>query len=80
MILNTSKTNTEIFGMDKMYGDGLFMFGGDIHCTYPLLSTEMGDDYVMFEYEPYSIKVSWENQDGKRVNPICEKIDKQGGN
>lgn len=74
MLLDISKTDTEIFGMDRIYGDGLFMFGNDIHCTYPRISVEIKPTYVIYEYEPYTVKVSWENQDGKRVNVKCERF------
>lgn len=59
-------------------GDGLYWFMGDIHCDYPRISTEIGENYVIFEFEPYTVKVTWENSNGKRVNPHWERILKEG--
>ena len=42
-------------------GDGLYMWGGDIFCSYPCLSTEVTDSYVVFDFGVYKVKVSWKN-------------------
>lgn len=74
MLLDVSKSDMENFTMDRKYGDGLFFFGGDIHCTYPRISVEIKNDCVIFEYEPYVVKISWENKDGKRYFTKAERF------
>ena len=62
----------------KSCGDGLWFSGGDIHCAYPLISVTVNADNVVYEYEPYTITVSWTNQDGKRSNPKWKRTYKDG--
>lgn len=54
------------------YGDGLFFDGGDIHCQYPCLSFERIDGETsgkaIYEYEPYTITVTYDIDGGKRKN------------
>lgn len=51
-------------------GDGLYLFGGDLFCTYKLLGTTITDTSVKFEYEKYYVTVSWTNDgEGIRKNP-----------
>lgn len=40
-------------------GDGLFRVGYDIFCTYPLKSHVIAETSVTYNYEPYSVIVSW---------------------
>lgn len=66
---NTSK-NTML--TVQPLGDGLYFFGGDLFCTYKLLGTIVSDNSVVFEYEKYTVTVSWENDtetNNKRINP-----------
>ena len=60
-------------------GDGLYMWGGDIFCSYPCLSTEVTDSYVVFDFGVYKVKVSWKNSEGKRTEPKWERIYPEGG-
>lgn len=64
----------------KDLGDGLYMWGGDIFCSYPCLGTEVTDSYVIFDFGVYTVKVSWTNSGGKRTNPKWERIYAEGGN
>ena len=57
----------------KDLGDGLYMWGGDIFCSYPCLGTEVQENYVIFDFGVYTVKVSWTNSNGKRVNPKWER-------
>lgn len=57
----------------KDLGDGLYMWGGDIFCSYPLKGTEIADNYVVFDFGVYTVKVSWTNSGGKRINPKWER-------
>lgn len=69
-IVNDGTADTELKII--LYGDGLCWFGGDLFCAYPLLSTEITDASVVFEYEKYTVTVSWENDtetNNKRINP-----------
>lgn len=51
-------------------GDGLYFFGGDLFCTYKLLSTEINETSVKYEYEPYTVTVSWtKSGDNKKTDP-----------
>ncbi len=54
------------------YGDGLFFDGGDIYCRYPCLSFERIDGETsgkaIYEYEPYTITVTYDIDGGKRKN------------
>ena len=55
-------------------GDGLYYFGGDLFCTYKLLSTEINDTSVKFEYEKYFVTVTWtKSGDNKKTNPKWER-------
>lgn len=55
-------------------GDGLYLFGNDLFCTYPLLGTTVNEDSVVFDYEKYTITVSWENNGNKRVKPKWKRV------
>ncbi len=55
-------------------GDGLYMWGGDIFCSYPLKGTDIKESYVIYDFGVYTVKVSWTILDGKRVNPKWERI------
>ena len=59
--------------------DGLFGDGYDIKCIYPIISVEIKDNCVIFEYEPYIITVSWTNKNGKRTNPHWKREYKAKG-
>ena len=59
-------------------GDGLYMWGGDIFCSYPRLSTEVTDSYVVFDFGVYKVKVSWKNSEGKRTEPKWKRIYPEG--
>lgn len=52
-------------------GDGLYFFGGDLFCIYKLLGVEITESSVQFEYEKYTVTVSWDNDEinNKRINP-----------
>lgn len=67
----TEDTDTKL--KIKPYGDGLYYIGGDLFCVYPLLSTEITDTSVKFEYEKYFITVSWTNSGDKRINPSWQR-------
>ena len=57
--------------------DGLFKFGGDIVCSYPLLGTiiDLENHKVTFNYQPYKIEVTWtETTEGTRTNPHWRRI------
>lgn len=70
----------DIFEAFEPLDDGLFANGYDIMCSLPIISVDIQDDHVTYEYEPYTITVSWTNEaDGKRTNPHWERVDKQGG-
>lgn len=59
----------------KALGDGLYQFGGDLICTYPLLGTTISENLVKFEYEKYYVTVSWTNSgDNERKNPKWERV------
>lgn len=53
----------------KDMGDNLFMCGGDLFCTYPLLSVSSSSTAKIFEYEPYTITVTFDVENGVRKNP-----------
>lgn len=55
-------------------GDGLYMWGGDIFCSYPCLGTEVKENYVIFDFGVYTVKVYWIISNGKRVDPKWERI------
>ena len=55
-------------------GDGLYMWGGDIFCSYPCLGTEVKENYVIFDFGVYTVKVSWTNSGGKRIDPKWQRI------
>lgn len=51
-------------------GDGLYFFGGDLFCTYKLLGTTINDNSVIFDYEKYTVTVSWTNTSNNvKTNP-----------
>lgn len=55
-------------------GDGLYFVGGDLFCTYKLISTEINDTSVKFEYEKYYVTVSWtKSSDNKKTNPKWQR-------
>lgn len=55
-------------------GDGLYFFGGDLFCTYKLLGTIINNNSVIFDYEKYTVTVSWTNGgDGVRTNPTWQR-------
>ena len=55
-------------------GDGLYMWGGDIFCSYPLKGTDIKESYVIYDFGVYTVKVSWTVSDGKRIDPKWERI------
>lgn len=65
------------------YGDGLFFDGGDIHCRYPCLSFERIDGETsgkaIYEYEPYTITVTYDIDGGKRKNAHWTRVYKEAG-
>lgn len=65
------------------YGDGLFFDGGDIHCRYPCLSFERIDGETsgeaIYEYEPYTITVTYDIDGGKRKNAHWTRTYKEAG-
>lgn len=69
--------NAPLIWLDRLgfglIGDGLYFFGGDLFCAYELLSTTVNEDSVEFEYEKYTVTVSWENEGEKRTNPKLER-------
>lgn len=58
----------------KNLGDGLFLWGGDIFCSYPLKGTEVKESYVIYDFGVYTVKVYWIISNGKRVDPKWERI------
>lgn len=70
-----NETNTKL--QIKPCGDGLYLFGGDLFCTYKLLGTTVSDNSVIFDYEKYTVTVSWENNGDSRINPKWEREYKQ---
>ena len=60
-------------------GDGRYMWGGDIFCSYPCLGTEVKENYVIFDFGVYTVKVSWKNSEGKRTEPKWKRIYPEGG-
>lgn len=70
---NTTNTNLDV----QPCGDGLYYFGGDLFCAYKLLSTIVNDNSVVFEYEKYTVTVSWDNDtetNNKRINPKWSRV------
>ena len=65
------------------YGDGLFFDGGDIHCRYPCLSFERIDGETsgkaIYEYEPYTITVTYDIDGVKRKNAHWTRVYKEAG-
>ena len=54
-------------------GDGLFKQGGDIFCKLPLISFERTETETLgtavYEYEKYTITVTYDIEGNKRKNP-----------
>lgn len=69
----------EEFEAYEPLGDGLFRDGYDIRCCYPLLTVEIKDDKVIFEYETFTVTVSWKNENGKRTDPHWNREYKEEG-
>lgn len=65
------------------YGDGLFFDGGDIYCRYPCLSFERIDGETsgkaIYEYEPYTVTVSYDIDGNKRKNAHWTRTYKEAG-
>ncbi len=65
----------------KSLGDGLFRSGGDIYCKYPCLSFERIDGETsgkaIYEYEPYTITVTYDIDGGKRKNAHWTRVYKE---
>lgn len=58
----------------KLCGDGLYYFGEDLFCTYPLLGTTINENSIVFDYAPYTVTVSWTNSGGGvRINPTWQR-------
>lgn len=61
-------------------GDGLYRFGGDIICTYPLLGTTSGTNSLTYHYQPYDVTVSWTlAEDGSKQSPTWKRVYKSSG-
>lgn len=62
----------ECFSIEDL-GDGLFRQGGDIFCSFPILSFERTETETagtaVYEYEKYTVKVTYEIDGSKRKNP-----------
>lgn len=41
-------------------GDGLFRLGYDIICAYPIISYTASETSAVYEFEPYTVTVSWD--------------------
>lgn len=62
------------------FKDGIYQFGGDIICTYPLLGTTPGTNFLTFHYKPFDIIVSWTvAEDGSKQNPTWQRVYKSSG-
>lgn len=68
-------------GDDEMaivpYGDGLFLVGNDIVCSYPLqgVTITLSQHQIIYHYEPYDILVKWDEQtEGVRTNPRWRRM------
>lgn len=73
LLIVDNEINTKL--QIKPCGDGLYFIGGDLFCTYKLLGTTVNDNSVVFDYEKYTITVSWENSNNnKRINPKWKRI------
>nr|DAT70050.1 MAG TPA: hypothetical protein [Caudoviricetes sp.] len=64
-------------------GDGLFQIGGDIFCTYPLLSYKNAETetsgVAIYKYAPYSITVSYVIDGSERKNAHWMRTYKEAG-
>lgn len=68
-------------GDDEMaivpYGDGLFLVGNDIVCSYPLqgVTLALEQHRVTFKYAPYDVIVEWDElTEGVRTNPRWRRV------
>ena len=63
----------------KSLGDGLFIQGGSLYCKLPIVSIsepveEGTTGSVTFEFEPYSITVTYDIVGNKRANPRWVRV------
>lgn len=68
------------YGVSSL-GDGLFTQGGNLICELPVVSVKKtegsGSGTAVFEYETYSIKVTYSIDGDKRYDPRWERIYKE---